>query len=121
MQDLFSSAATAPDLAHVEALRRTLHEHVHRYYVLDAPTIPDAQFDRLFKELQDIEAQHPELITPDSPTQRVGGRPLDQFVSVRHAVPMLSIKTETDTEASGAQNFDARAPRAGPGRHRTAG
>ena len=111
MQDLFSSGATAPDLAHIAALRRTLHEHAHRYYVLDAPTIPDAQFDRLFKELQDIEAQHPELITPDSPTQRVGGRPLDQFVSVRHAVPMLSIKTETDTEASGAENFDARVRR----------
>ena len=110
-QDLFSSTAPAPDLAHVEALRRTLHEHAHRYYVLDAPTIPDVHYDRLFKELQDIEALHPELITPDSPTQRVGGRPLDQFVSVRHAVPMLSIKTETDTEASGAENFDARVRR----------
>jgi DNA ligase (NAD+) len=111
MQDLFSSAAPAPDLAHLEALKRTLHEHGHRYYVLDAPSIPDAEYDRLFKALQDIEAQHPELITPDSPTQRVGGRPLDQFVSVRHAVPMLSIKTETDTEASGAENFDGRARR----------
>ncbi len=111
MQDLFSSLAPAPDLARVEALKRSLHEHAHRYYVLDAPTIPDAQYDQWFKELQAIEAQHPDLITPDSPTQRVGGRPLDQFVSVRHAVPMLSIKTETDTEASGAENFDGRARR----------
>jgi len=111
MQDLFSSTAPAPDLAYVEALKRSLHDHAHRYYVLDAPTIPDAEYDRLFKELQALEAQHPELITPDSPTQRVGGRPLDLFVSVRHAVPMLSIKTETDTEASGAQNFDTRARR----------
>ena len=111
MQDLFSSTAPAPDLAYVEALKRSLHDHAHRYYVLDAPTIPDAEYDRLFKELQALEAQHSELITPDSPTQRVGGRPLDLFVSVRHAVPMLSIKTETDTEASGAQNFDTRARR----------
>jgi DNA ligase (NAD+) len=111
MQDLFSSPAPAPDLAHLEALKRSLHEHAHRYYVLDAPTIPDAEYDRLFRALQAIETQHPELLTADSPSQRVGGKPLDQFVGVRHAVPMLSIKTETDTEASGAQNFDARARR----------
>ena len=111
MQDLFSLEAQAPDLARVEALRRQLHEHAHRYYVQDAPTIPDAEYDRLFQALQVIEAQHPELVTPDSPTQRIGGRPLDQFVSVRHAVPMLSIRTETDTEASGAENFDARVRR----------
>ena len=111
MQDLFFSSGPAPVSVQLEALKRRLHEHAHRYYVLDAPTIPDAQYDRLFNELQAIEAKHPELITPDSPTQRVGGRALEQFVSVRHAVPMLSIKTETDTEASGAQNFDARARR----------
>ncbi len=70
--------------------------------------IPDAEYDRLFRELQALEAEHPELVTPDSPTQRVGGKPLDGFASVRHAVPMLSIRTETDTEASGAQAFDAR-------------
>ncbi|MDP3796576.1 MAG: NAD-dependent DNA ligase LigA [Polaromonas sp.] len=89
-------------------LRAELHAHAHRYYVLDEPTIPDSEYDRLFKELQDLEAAHPELLTPDSPTQRVGGKPLDQFASVRHKVPMLSIRTETDTEASGAQNFDTR-------------
>ncbi len=109
-QDLFAQPAS-PDLGHVEALKRVLHAHAHRYYVLDAPTIPDAEYDRLFKELQVIESAHPELLTPDSPTQRVGGRPLDQFASVRHAVPMLSIRTETDTQASGAENFDARVRR----------
>ncbi|MDO9197210.1 NAD-dependent DNA ligase LigA [Rhodoferax sp.] len=110
-KDLFASEASLPDTAHVEQLRRALHEHAHRYYVLDEPTIPDAEYDRMFQELQAIEAQHPELVTPDSPTQRVGGRTLDEFASVRHAVPMLSIRTETDTEASGAQNFDARVRR----------
>ena len=111
MQDLFTPQALPPDPAHVAQLRRALHQHAHRYYVLDEPTIPDAEYDRLFQELQALEAQHPELVTPDSPTQRVGGRPLEAFVSVRHAVPMLSIRTETDTEASGAQNFDARVRR----------
>ena len=100
-----------PDPAHVAQLRRALHEHAHRYYVEDAPTIPDAEYDRMFQELQAIEAQHPELVTPDSPTQRVGGRALEQFASVRHAVPMLSIRTETDTDASGARNFDTRVRR----------
>ena len=76
--------------------------------MLDEPSIPDADYDRLFKELQLLEAQHPELLTPDSPTQRVGGKALDAFGSVRHKVPMLSIRTETDTEATGAQNFDTR-------------
>ncbi|WP_397406402.1 NAD-dependent DNA ligase LigA [Polaromonas sp.] len=90
------------------ALRALLNEHAHRYYVLDEPAIPDAEYDRLFQELQALEAQHPELASPDSPTRRVGGKPLDQFASVRHAVPMLSIRTETDTEATGAKNFDLR-------------
>ena len=92
----------------VEELRSLLQHHGHLYYVLDAPTLPDAEYDRLFRELQDLETQHPELRTPDSPTQRVGGKPLSQFDSVRHAVPMLSIRTETDTQASGAQAFDTR-------------
>ncbi len=107
-QDLFAAGSQAPDPAQIEQLRRLLREHAHRYYVLDEPAIPDAEYDRLFRELQAIEAQHPELVTPDSPTQRVGGKALAQFASVRHALPMLSIRTETDTEASGAQNFDTR-------------
>jgi len=89
-------------------LRAELNDHNHRYYVQDAPSIPDAEYDRLFRELQALETAHPELLTPDSPTQRVGGQALSSFASVRHAVPMLSIRTETDTEASGAENFDAR-------------
>ncbi len=94
-----------------EALHELLHHHAHRYYVLDAPEIPDAEYDRLFQELQALEAQHPELLTPDSPTQRVGGKLLEGFAKVRHTVPMLSIRTETDIEASGARNFDARVRR----------
>ena len=99
----------SPDvLARVTALRREIERHNRAYYVLDQPLIPDAEYDRLFRELQALETDHPELVTPDSPTQRVGGKPLDGFTPVRHAVPMLSIRTETDTEASGAQAFDAR-------------
>ncbi len=107
--DLF--APPSPPISPVEriaALRTELDLHNHRYYVLDAPSIPDSEYDKLFRELQALEAAHPELLRPDSPTQRVGGKPLDQFVSVRHKVPMLSIRTETDTEPTGAQNFDAR-------------
>ena len=100
-----------PDPADVARLRAALHHHAHQYYVLDEPQVPDAEYDRLFHELQAIEQAHPELVTPDSPTQRVGGKPLDAFASVRHAVPMLSIRTETDTEASGAKNFDTRVRR----------
>ena len=95
-------------LNELQALRSQLHAHAHRYYVLDDPQIPDAEYDRLFQQLQTLEAAHPDLITADSPTQRVGGKPLDGFASRRHALPMLSIRTETDTEATGAQNFDAR-------------
>lgn len=111
--DLFGSDAAESNegndvAARAVELREQLHHHGHQYYVLDAPTIPDAEYDRMFKELQVIEAAHPELLTPDSPTQRVGGKPLDSFASVKHVVPMLSIRTETDTEASGAEAFDTR-------------
>ena len=98
--------------ARAEALRAEIERHNHAYYVLDAPTVPDAEYDRLFRELQDIEAAHPELRSADSPTQRVGGRPLPEFAPVRHAVPMLSIRTETDTGPEGARSFDARVRRA---------
>ena len=91
-----------------EALRAQLNAWGHAYYVLDAPQVPDAEYDRVFRELQALEEAHPALRTVDSPTQRVGGKPLPEFVSVRHAVPMLSIRTETNTEPSGAQNFDTR-------------
>ena len=92
----------------IARLRAEIERHNHAYYVLDAPLIPDAEYDRLFRELQSLETQHPELATPDSPTRRVGGKPLDGFVPVRHAVPMLSIRTETDISDAGAIAFDAR-------------
>ncbi|MBS0500519.1 MAG: NAD-dependent DNA ligase LigA [Burkholderiaceae bacterium] len=92
-------------------LRAALNRAAHQYYTLDAPELPDAEYDRLFRELQALEAAHPALRTPDSPTQRVGGSVLDGFAPVRHAVPMLSIRTETDTSAAGAQAFDARVRR----------
>jgi len=94
--------------ARLVQLRTQLHRHAYLYYTLDAPEIPDAEYDRLFRELQALESRHPDWVTPDSPTQRVGGPVLDAFASVLHAVPMLSIRTETDTEASGAEAFDAR-------------
>ncbi|TAG35649.1 MAG: NAD-dependent DNA ligase LigA [Polaromonas sp.] len=99
---------TSHDKKRVLALHAQLHAHAYRYHVLDDPQIPDAEYDRLFSELQALESAHPELQSPDSPTQRVGGKPLAQFASVRHRVPMLSIRTETDTEATGAQHFDTR-------------
>ncbi|GHU37689.1 DNA ligase [Betaproteobacteria bacterium] len=92
----------------VVTLRRDLEAHNRAYYEQDAPAVSDAGYDALFHELQALEREHPELQSPDSPTHRVGGRALDAFVQVTHAVPMLSIQTETDTEASGADNFDAR-------------
>lgn len=90
------------------ALRELLNTYGHQYYVLDAPKVPDAEYDRLFRELQQLEVAHLDLLTADSPTQRVGGKPLDAFATVRHALPMLSIRTETDTSASGAEHFDDR-------------
>ncbi|HWG44949.1 MAG TPA: NAD-dependent DNA ligase LigA [Gemmataceae bacterium] len=81
-----------PNLAQRAAeLRRLLDHHNHRYYVEDKPEISDKEFDCLLKELEDLEAAHPELVTPDSPTKRVGGQPIDGFKSVTHRVPMLSI------------------------------
>ncbi len=93
------------------ALRTQLRHHAERYYVHDAPEVPDAEYDRLFQQLQALEAAHPALLTRDSPTQRVIGRVLEGFAPVRHAVPMLSIRTETDTTPSGAVAFDARVRR----------
>ena len=107
VQPATSSQLDSP--AHqAQQLREQLHQHAHRYYVLDEPSIPDAEYDRLFQRLQALEAAHPELLSVDSPTQRVGGKPLSAFAAVRHGVPMLSIRTETDTQASGAESFDTR-------------
>lgn len=90
------------------ALSEQLHRHGHLYYVLDAPELPDAAYDKLFQRLQALETEFPDLRTPDSPTQRVGGKVLDGFTKVRHRVPMLSIRTETDITPGGASAFDAR-------------
>jgi len=97
------NAHAAP--ARAAELRAELHRLGHHYYVLDAPLVSDAAYDALFQELQALEAAHPQLRTPDSPSQRVGGAVLDGFATVRHALPMLSIRTETDTGPSGARVF----------------
>ena len=97
--------ATAPEplvARRAAELRDELNHHAHRYYTLDAPQIADAEYDKLFQELQAIEAAHPALLTADSPTQRVIGRVLQGFMPVRHAVAMLSIETVTKTKAESA-------------------
>ncbi|HEC17761.1 MAG TPA: NAD-dependent DNA ligase LigA, partial [Gammaproteobacteria bacterium] len=81
-----------------KALREQIDYHNYRYYVLDDPEIPDAEYDRLFRELQALEEKYPALVTPDSPTQRVGARPLSAFEEVRHVVPMLSLNNAFDEE-----------------------
>ncbi len=90
----------------VRALRNEINEHNYRYYVLDAPTIPDSEYDRLFRELQDLETRYPELITPDSPTQRIGAAPASGFAEVRHLAPMLSLDNAFSEEE--ARDFDRR-------------
>ncbi len=99
------SAQTAQQIA---LLRNRIRQYDHEYYVLDAPSVPDSEYDRLFRELQALEQAHPELIDSDSPTQRVSGAPLPELVPVRHRVPMLSIETETDITPEGARAFDSR-------------
>lgn len=89
-----------------QALRREIETHNYRYYVLDAPTIPDAEYDTMFRELVELESRYPQLATSDSPTQRVGGAPLDEFPQVTHRTPMLSLNNAfTEEDVSG---FDRR-------------
>ncbi len=98
-----------PEIARRAAeLRELLRHHAHRYYVLDDPQIADAEYDSLYQELEVIEEANPELRTPDSPTQRVIGQVLAGLEPVRHAVPMLSIRTERDTSEEAARSFDTR-------------
>jgi DNA ligase (NAD+) len=92
--------------ARIAKLRELINYHNYRYYVLDNPEITDAEFDRLMQELEELEAQHPELITPDSPTQRVGGQPSEEFGKVRRDIPMLSIRNAFSEEEVRA--FDQR-------------
>lgn len=81
-----------------EELRTQLRRHEHLYYVMDAPEISDAEYDTLMNELKKLEAEHPELVTPDSPTQRVGGKPAEGFRKVRHSRPMLSLDNAYNEE-----------------------
>src|SRR6266487_4638865 len=83
----------------VEELRQRLNYHNYRYYVLDDPEVADAEYDQLMEELRAIEADHPELQSPDSPTQRVGAGPSEQFAVVQHRVPMLSLANAFSTDA----------------------
>ena len=82
----------------MKELRDTLNTHSYRYYVLDDPTISDFEYDRLYRRLEDLEREHPEEVTPDSPTQRVGGPALSQFEQVRHDVPLESLQDVFDGE-----------------------
>ncbi len=95
-----------PVRARIEALRHELDQHNHAYYVLDAPTVPDAEYDRLFLELQQLEAAHPQFESPDSPTRRVGGAAAEAFSPVRHAQPMLSLQNAFTAED--VAGFDRR-------------
>lgn len=92
--------------AHILELRKLLSEYSYYYYVLDQPKVPDSEYDRLFRELQDLEAKYPELITKDSPTQRVGSSPATSFRQVRHVLPMLSLDNAFTEEE--VLNFDRR-------------
>ena len=92
--------------AEIAALRDALEQHNRAYYVLDAPTIPDAEYDRLMRQLQALEAEHPALVTPESPTQRVGAAPASEFGQVSHAIPMLSLDNAFSEEE--LQDFDRR-------------
>src|SRR5690625_1311907 len=90
----------------VQELRELLEKYGYEYYVLDQPTVPDAEYDALLQELQQLETQYPHLLTPDSPTQRVGGEPLEGFQKVAHRVPMLSLGNAFNEED--LRNFDRR-------------
>jgi len=91
----------------INELREQIDHHNYLYYVLDSPEIPDAEYDRLLRELQELENENPELITPDSPTQRVGAKPLSEFGEVKHEIPMLSLSNAFEDEE--VLSFDRRA------------
>jgi DNA ligase (NAD+) len=90
----------------IEKLRNDIRYHEHRYYVLDNPVISDFEFDKLMRRLQELEVQNPELVTPDSPTQRVGGQPAEEFPKLRHSVPMLSLDNTYSVDE--LEDFDRR-------------
>ncbi|MFY0580170.1 NAD-dependent DNA ligase LigA [Cystobacter fuscus] len=100
------TASKTADSARIAQLRKELAYHNHRYYVLDSPEVSDAEYDRLMRELQELESRHPDLVTADSPTRRVGGAPAEKFEKVRHRVAMLSLANVFDDE--GLSDFDER-------------
>lgn len=100
------SAPAATVKQRIESLRADIERHNYQYYALDAPLISDAEYDRLFRELQTLEASHPELVTPESPTRRIGSAPLTGFATAKHRVPMLSLNNAFDEEEVAA--FDRR-------------
>jgi DNA ligase (NAD+) len=108
--DSQAGGAHKPEVDHWQEraawLKAELNRHSHAYYVLDNPTIPDAEYDKMFRELVELEQDHPDLVTSDSPTQRVGGKPLPQFEQVRHALPMLSLNNAFGEED--IESFDRR-------------
>ena len=93
----------------IESLRQEINFHNYRYYVLDSPVISDAEYDKLMRRLEGLETKHPELITPDSPTQRIGAKPLEEFGEITHTIPMLSLKNAFGSEE--AREFDDRVKR----------
>lgn len=101
-----ATAAEAELQQRLAELRREIEQHNYRYYILDEPQVPDAEYDRLLQQLRELEAAHPEWVTPDSPTQRVGTAPADEFAEVRHRVPMLSL--DNAFSADDVLNFDRR-------------
>ena len=86
-----SESAAAETARRAEELREVLHRASHEYYILDRPTLTDPEYDRLFRELRELEREHPELRTPDSPTLRVGAEPASRLEKTRHLAPMLSL------------------------------
>ena len=91
---------------YIADLRKKIHYHNYRYYVLNEPEISDAEYDRLFKELEEFESKYPELVTPDSPTQRVGAKPLEAFGTYKHSIPLLSLNSVSEEEE--VRDFDER-------------
>ena len=107
--------STQPELKRIEELRRLLQKASYAYYVLDAPTLEDTVYDRLYRELQELETKYPELVTTDSPTQRVGERPATHFTSVRHNIPLYSLENAFNIEE--LQNWDQRWRRHAPSQY----
>src|ERR1700754_2583622 len=102
------ATALTPD-QEIQALRDELRHHEHLYYVLDAPELTDAQYDALMNKLKKLEAEHPDLVTPDSPSQRVGGKPREGFVKTAHSRPMLSLDNAYNEEELRAWDQRVRA------------